>query len=272
MKGGRNMGVFAARGLGKTYRGKLVNRKDGRISLDWERPGFTALDGVDLTMEAGHIYGLVGNNGAGKTTLMRIIAGLTRPSTGTFTLFGAETEKELFAARQRMGSLIARPTGYDHLTLRQNLVSQAMLIPEERREEAAAICALVGLEEGPQSRRLWMASTGEKQRYGLASALLGSPELLLLDEPMNGLDPRGIVDTRELLLRLNRERGMTILISSHLLAELHQVATDYIFLHRGRVLETLTAEELDRRIEERGLNSVEAYFLALTEEAGEVSR
>ena len=168
-------------------------------------------------------------------------------------------------ARQRMGSLIAQPSGYDQLTLWQNLVSQSMLLPDKRREDIAALCDLVGLEDGPKRRRLRMASTGEKQRYGLAAALLGNPELLLLDEPMNGLDPRGIVDTRELLLRLNRERGMTILISSHLLTELHQAATDYIFLHKGKVVETVTASELDSRIAERKLGSVEDYFLALVE-------
>ena len=266
------MTVFEARGLSKTYKGQPLSRENGRLSLRRDRRVFTALEGVDLRLEAGHIYGLVGNNGAGKTTLMRIIAGLTLPGGGNFTLFGAETEKDLFAARQRMGALISKPTGYEHLTLRQNLVSQAMLIPGERRMEIPALCDLVGLEEGPQGRRLWMASTGEKQRYGLASALLGSPELLLLDEPMNGLDPRGIADTRELLLRLNRERGMTILLSSHLLTELHRVATDYIFLHRGRVMETLTAEELDWRIAARGLESVEAYFLALAGDSGEAER
>ena len=266
------MTVFEARGLRKIYRGKRISLRDGRVSFRRERRVFPGLEGVDLQLEAGRIYGLVGNNGAGKTTLMRIMAGLIRPSGGTFSLFGAESERDLFSARQRMGSLIAGPTGYDHLTLRQNLVSQAMLIPEERRMDVSALCDLVGLEEGPQQRRLWMASTGEKQRYGLAAALLGSPELLLLDEPMNGLDPRGIADTRELLLRLNRERGMTILISSHLLTELHQAATDYIFLHRGRVLEAITAGELDRRIRERGLKSVEAYFLALTGDSGEVPR
>lgn len=265
------MSVFETSGLKKDYRGKWISLTNGRLSLHQERKIFRALDGVDLRLEAEHIYGLVGNNGAGKTTLMRIIVGLALPSGGTFSLFGASTDRELFSARQRMGSLIAKPTGYDHLTLRQNLVSQTMLIPEERRMDVSVLCDMVGLEDGPQHRRLWMASTGEKQRYGLAAALLGSPELLLLDEPMNGLDPRGIVDTRELLLRLNRERGMTILISSHLLTELHQVATDYIFLHHGRVLEAITAGELDRRIKERGLESVEAYFLALTEDTGEVS-
>lgn len=258
------MTVFEAARLTKTYREKMISLSERRISLR-NRMTFSALEGVDLQMESGHIYGLVGNNGAGKTTLMRIMAGLTPPTRGTFSLFGSGSDRELFMARQRMGSLIAQPSGYDQLTLWQNLVSQSMLLPDKRREDIAALCDLVGLEDGPKRRRLRMASTGEKQRYGLAAALLGNPELLLLDEPMNGLDPRGIVDTRELLLRLNRERGMTILISSHLLTELHQAATDYIFLHKGKVVETVTASELDSRIAERKLGSVEDYFLALVE-------
>ena len=259
------MTVFEAKSLTKTYREKWVSLTEGGLHFARNRKTFHALGGIDLQMETGHIYGLVGNNGAGKTTLMRIIAGLTLPSGGAFSLFGAESEKELSPARRRLGSLIAQPSGYDQLTLLQNLVSQGMLMTDVRREDVASVCSLVGLEEGPKHRRLRMASTGEKQRYGLAAALLGNPELLLLDEPMNGLDPRGIVDTRELLLRLNRERGMTILISSHLLTELHQVATDYIFLHKGRVVETVTAAELDSRIAERELGSVEDYFLALVE-------
>ena len=116
-------------------------------------------------------------------------------------------------------------------------------------------------------RTLRQCSTGQKQRYGLASALLGSPEFLLLDEPMNGLDPSGVAEMRELILRLNRDRGVTILISSHLLAELHKIATDYIFLRFGSILETITAAELDRRMEVRGLKDAEAYFLELEREA-----
>ena len=125
----------------------------------------------------------------------------------------------------------------------------------------------MGLDRDSLRRTLRQASAGQKQRYGLAAALLGSPKLLLLDEPMNALDPSGVAEIRELLLRLNREKGITILVSSHLLAELHKIATDYIFLRFGQVLETVTAEELDRRIEARGLKDAEAYFAELERSA-----
>ncbi len=264
------MTVLETKGLTKVYKEKMIDLRDRRINLK-DRMEFKALDGVDLTLESGRIYGLVGNNGAGKTTLMRLIAGLALPTAGSLSLFGAESEKELFAARQRLGSLISQPAGYEDLSLWQNLVSQSVLLPDVSRKDLAALCDLVGLELSARRRSLRKASTGEKQRYGLAAALMGEPELLLLDEPMNGLDPGGIAETRALLLRLRQERGKTILISSHLLAELHEAATDYIFLHRGRVLETVTAEELDLRISERKLGNVEAYFLSLVKSAREYS-
>ena len=262
--------VLETKDLTKVYKEKVIDLRDRRINLK-DRMEFKALDGVDLTLESGHIYGLVGNNGAGKTTLMRLIAGLALPTAGSLSLFGAGSEKELFAARQRLGSLISQPAGYEDLSLWQNLVSQSILLPHVTRKELSDLCSLVGLERSARRRSLRKASTGEKQRYGLAAALMGEPDLLLLDEPMNGLDPGGTADTRDLLLRLNRERGLTILISSHLLGELHRAATDYIFLHKGKVLETITAEELDRRIAEEKLRDVEAYFLALVKSAKEYS-
>ena len=243
------MTVFEARGLGKEY---------GRGSRRT-----TALESVDLCLEERRIYGLVGNNGAGKTTLLRLMAGLALPTVGTLTLFGASGPKELQAARRRMGVLISEASGYEDLSLWQNLRAQAVLIPPGETANLDALCSLVGLDKESRRRTLRQCSAGQKQRYGLASALLGSPELLLLDEPMNGLDPSGVAEIRELLLRLRREKGLTILISSHLLGELHKVATDYIFLRFGRVLETVTAAELDRRIEERKLKDAEAYFIEL---------
>ena len=262
--------VLETKDLTKVYKEKVIDLRDRRINLK-DRMEFKVLDGADLTLESGHIYGLVGNNGAGKTTLMRLIAGLALPTGGSLSLFGAGSEKELFAARQRLGSLISQPAGYEDLSLWQNLVSQSILLPHVTRKDLSDLCSLVGLERSARRRSLRKASTGEKQRYGLAAALMGEPDLLLLDEPMNGLDPGGIADTRDLLLRLNRERGLTILISSHLLGELHRTATDYIFLHQGKVLETITAEELDRRIAEEKLRDVEAYFLALVKRLKEYS-
>ncbi len=264
------MTVLETKGLTKVYREKVFALADRRINLR-DRMQFSALDRVDLLLESGHIYGLVGNNGAGKTTLMRVIAGLAEPTGGSLSLFGAETERELFAARQRLGTLISHPAGYEDLSLWQNLVSQSLLVPGVTRQELHALCDLVGLERSARNRSLRKASTGEKQRYGLAAALMGSPDLLLLDEPMNGLDPSGIAEIRALLQELGREGKRTILISSHLLTELHQVATDYLFLHRGSVLETVTAAELDARIAERRFHDVEAYFLALVKNAKEYS-
>ena len=243
------MRVFEAKGLGKEY---------GR-----GRRRATALAEVELCLEEGHIYGLVGNNGAGKTTLMRLMAGLALPTAGTMTLFGESDPKGLQAARRRMGTLISEPAGYEDLSIWQNLQAQSVLLPKERREDLRALCGLAGLDHGSLRKTLKQCSTGQRQRYGLASALLGQPEFLLLDEPMNGLDPSGVAEIRELLLRLHRERGLTILISSHLLEELHKVATDYVFLRFGQVLETLSAAELDRRIGERKLKDTESYFIEL---------
>ena len=247
------MTVLETRGLRKEY-GRGKNR-------------VTALGGVDLRLESGRIYGLVGNNGAGKTTLMRSIAGLVLPSGGTVSLFGETEKAALRRARQRLGILIAEPAGYEDLTLWQNLKAQTMLLPGGKRTALSALCAFAGLDPGSLRHTLRQCSTGQKQRYGLAAALLGEPELLLLDEPMNGLDPSGVAELRERILRLREERGMTMLISSHLLGELHKIATDYIFLRDGLVLETLTAPELEERLEAQKLRDVEEYFIRLNREA-----
>ena len=258
------MTVLETKALSKEYKEKIVSFAEWRITLR-NRKRFKALDKVDLALEGGRIYGLVGNNGAGKTTLMRVVTGLVNPTSGSFSLFGSASESELFSARQRTGSMIAQPAGYESLSLWQNLVSQASLMPAVSQQDISDLCDMVGLEPRIRNRSLRKASTGEKQRYGLAAALMGRPDFLLLDEPMNGLDPSGIVEIRELLLRLHKEQGLSILISSHLLTELHRVATDYIFLHKGKVVETITAAELDSRIAERGLGNVEEYFLNLVE-------
>ena len=144
--------------------------------------------------------------------------------------------------------------------------TQESLLPRQEKPDLRALCELAGLDKGSLRRALRQCSTGQKQRYGLASALLGDPEFLLLDEPMNGLDPSGAAEMRELILRLH-QRGKTILISSHLLTELHKVATDYIFLRFGSVMETISAAELDRRIAARSMKDPEAYFLELEREA-----
>ena len=242
--------ILQAKGLTKRYGLRAENR-------------VTALKELSFTLERGRIYGLVGNNGAGKTTLLRILSGLSTADEGSLSPFGSANERELRLARRRLGVLVEAPNYYEDMTLLQNLRAQAMLLPRESRREPRELCGLLGVTPQVARRRLRKCSLGERQRYGLASALLGKPELLLLDEPLNGLDPGGVVELRELLLRLNREEGLTMLISSHVLAELHKVATDYIFLRQGELAECLSAEELDRSIEEQGLKDVESWFLAL---------
>lgn len=224
-----------------------------------------ALDEVSVTLEKGHIYGLVGNNGSGKTTSMRVITGLANPNAGELSLFGSETPAQLNEARHRVGSLIEMPAYYGELSIRQNLNAQAMLIPGVTKAQIDELCELLGITRREVGvKKIRSCSLGQRQRYGIASALLGEPELLLLDEPINGLDPNGVHEIRELLQKLNRERGITMLISSHLLSELYKLATDYIFFDLGRVIETISAEELDKRIAERNLHDVEDYFLELT--------
>lgn len=204
-----------------------------------------ALRDVTITIPRGQIYGLIGENGAGKTTLLRILCGLTRPTRGRVVLFGAADAAGQEKMRRRMGCLVDGPALYTDLTAWQNLKVQCL----QRGLAETAIAPtlqLVGLETAG-GKPAGKFSLGMRQRLGLAIALLGKPEFLVLDEPLNGLDPMGIQELRHLLKRLNREQGMTILLSSHILSELHQLATGYGILHRGRLLEQLTAEELDAR-------------------------
>lgn len=203
----------------------------------------TALKNADLAVRRGSIYGLVGNNGAGKTTFLKILAGQTFATEGSFTLMGAETPRELGEMRRRTGCLIENPGFYPKLTIRQNLEYYRIQRGIPGSNIADWMLEEVGLSEVAK-RKFENLSLGMKQRLGLALALMGEPELLILDEPINGLDPAGIVEIRNLLLRLNQEKGVTILISSHILTELQNIATDYGFLNRGEVVEQISAEKL----------------------------
>lgn len=234
--------VFEARGITKRYK------------------GITALDGVNITLERGHIYGFVGNNGAGKTTLMRIIAGLTTPDEGEVFLFGENSRADLTEARKRIGFLIENPVFYPDMSARQNLVAQCILRGADKRE-ADRLLREVGLDRSDARRSVRKYSTGMRQRYGLALAMVGDPEFLVLDEPLSGIDVEGMDDICELLVRKAQEDGATLLISSHQLARLEDVATDYIFLNHGRVIETITAEELMSKVMRHEL---EDYFRQLT--------
>ena len=202
-----------------------------------------ALDHAALSVEKGQIFGLVGRNGAGKTTLIRLISGQSHPTAGEVTLFGASTPAALARARSRTGAMVEIPSFYPYLTARQNLEYyriQRGIPGKECVDEALEQVRLT--DTGKKKFKTF--SLGMKQRLGLALALMNRPELLLLDEPINGLDPEGIVEFRNLLLDLNRQREITILISSHILTELSNVATHYGFLDNGHMLEQISAQRL----------------------------
>lgn len=203
----------------------------------------TALDHVDLTIPKGSIYGLVGNNGAGKTTFLKILLGQVYPTSGEFSLWEAREEASWRKNRRRCGAIIEAPGFYPNMTAVQNLEYYRIQRGIPGREKVAEKLEQVGLADVAHKKFRQM-SLGMKQRLGLALALLGEPEFLLLDEPINGLDPAGIIEIRSLLLQLNREKHITILISSHNLPELENVATDYGFLSRGRVIRQIDARQL----------------------------
>ncbi|OUN07833.1 bacitracin ABC transporter ATP-binding protein [Flavonifractor sp. An92] len=205
-----------------------------------------AADHIDLTLEEGQIYGLVGRNGAGKTTIIRMITAQTLPTEGTITLFGASTPRELERMRERTGAMVETPSFYPYLTARENLEYYRIQrgIPGKHAVDEAL--ELAGLTDTGK-KRFKHFSLGMKQRLGLALALMNRPDFLLLDEPINGLDPEGIVEFRNLLLRLNREQHTTILISSHILSELENLATCYGFLDHGVMLEQISAQRLEEK-------------------------
>ncbi|MHA2858476.1 ABC transporter ATP-binding protein [Paenibacillus lautus] len=206
----------------------------------------TALDRVNMVVEKGDIYGFIGQNGAGKSTLLRMVTALARPTSGTVSLFGESNEAGLIEARKRVGAIIESPALHPDMSAHDNLEVHRLLRGIPGKACIAKTLALVGLQDTGK-KKVKNFSLGMKQRLGLAIALLGDPELLILDEPTNGLDPGGIVELRELVKRLNREMGLTILISSHILSELHQMATKYGIIHRGRLLEQLTHEDLNEK-------------------------
>ncbi len=218
--------VLATRNISKKYGNKL------------------AVDNVTMTVKKGDIYGLVGKNGAGKTTLIRMALSLTSPTDGDFELFNANNEADRIKAHTRVGCIVETPAFYPYLTAKQNLEYyriQRGIVDKNCVDEALN---LVGLSDTGK-KKFKGFSLGMKQRLGLALAIMGSPDFLVLDEPINGLDPMGIKEIRDLLLKLNRIKNTTILISSHILGELSQLATCYGFINEGKLIQEISAQELE---------------------------
>ncbi|MEH2939403.1 ATP-binding cassette domain-containing protein [Lawsonibacter sp. JLR.KK007] len=204
-----------------------------------------AVDHLDLRVEQGDIYGFIGRNGAGKSTTLKLLCGLARPTQGEALIFGKPIRDSV--ARRRVGALIEQPGLYPDLSGRENLWLYATLLGlDSPTRQVDEILETVGLSP-KEKKPIKHYSMGMKQRLGVGLALLGGPDLLLLDEPINGLDPEGIREMRELLLRLNRERGLTLLISSHILGELSKIATRYGIIQAGRLMEQITAGELAQK-------------------------
>lgn len=206
---------------------------------------FKALNGLSMNVPKGAIYGFVGKNGAGKTTLIRLICGLQEPTSGEYTLYGRKnTDKDIAKSRRRVGGVVETPSIYLEMTAVDNLKQQYLILGLPSFDGLEDILKLVGLE-GTGKKKAKNFSLGMRQRLGIAIALVGDPDFLILDEPVNGLDPQGIIEMRELILRLNREKQITVLISSHILDELSKFATYYGFIDNGHIIKEMSAKELE---------------------------
>lgn len=206
---------------------------------------FKALNEFSMHVPKGAIYGFIGKNGAGKTTLIRLICGLQQPSSGGYSLYGINnTERNITKSRRRMGAVVETPSIYLDMTAEDNLKMQYRILGLPSFEGMAEILKLVRLENTGK-KKAKNFSLGMRQRLGIAIALAGDPDFLVLDEPVNGLDPQGIIEMRELILELNRKRQITFLISSHILDELSRLATHYGFIDNGHMVKEISAEELE---------------------------
>ena len=205
-----------------------------------------AVRDADLHIREGQIYGLIGRNGAGKTTIMRMISGLAKPTSGSYSLFG-KTGMEMQKMLRHVGVLIEQPGLYPNLSAKENLKIKCIGMGVRPNGYVEELLKTTGLENTDDKKGAGSYSLGMRQRLGIALALVGDPKILILDEPINGLDPQGIVEVRELLSRLRHERGITIMISSHILDELSKVADAYGVIHEGTLLDEFSAEELHVR-------------------------
>lgn len=221
------------------------------------------LQEVNMKVRKGSIYGFIGLNGAGKSTLIRMVSGLAHLTAGHIELFGETSEKGLIQARKRMGTLIENPAIYANMTARENLEVIRIQRGIPGKDCITESLKKVGLEETGK-KKVKKFSLGMKQRLGIAMALLNEPELLILDEPINGLDPMGVVEMRELFKSINQEYGVTIIISSHILSELHQLATDFGIIHHGALIDQITAKQLEEKCKAHLLIKVDDASKAVT--------
>lgn len=205
----------------------------------------TAAANINIHIKKGEIYGLIGRNGAGKTTILRMISGLSNPTEGTYYINGKDGA-HLGSEKKLVGTLIEAPGLYPNMSAYENLKIKCIATGTNKREYIEELLTLVGLEK-TGSKKTKEFSLGMRQRLGIALALVGNPELIILDEPINGLDPQGIAEIRGILAKLSREKGITIIISSHILDELSKVADSYGIIHEGKLLEELTSEQLNEK-------------------------
>ena len=208
-----------------------------------------AVDNVNMHIKKGAIYGFIGRNGAGKTTCLKMISGLSKPTYGEIEMFGYRG-KDLEKVRTRIGCLIEAPGLYGNMTAYENLNIKCKLLGIKQKGYIEDILDIIGLNN-VEKKKTKHFSLGMKQRLGIGLALIGEPDLLILDEPINGLDPQGIAEIRDTIQRLQKEKNMTICIASHILEELSKIATDYGIIHNGSLLQELTRDELMRRCSER---------------------
>ena len=206
---------------------------------------FKALNNLTMKVPKGAIYGFIGKNGAGKTTLIRLICGLQAPTSGEYTLYGRKSgDGHLHDSRRRMGAVVETPSIYLNMSAMDNLKHQYIILGKPSFEGIDELLNLVGLAHAGR-KKAKNFSLGMRQRLGIAIALAGDPDFLVLDEPVNGLDPQGIIEIRELILKLNREHQMTFLISRHILDELSKLATHYGFIDKGHIIREISAENLE---------------------------
>lgn len=209
---------------------------------------FTAVNNVSFELEKGKIYGFIGQNGAGKTTIIRMIVGVALPTKGNIDIFIDGENKGLYEGRKKIGAIVESPALYTKLTARKNLQIQKSLYGINDPNIEVELMELVGLK-GWEDKKVKDFSLGMRQRLAIAMALVNDPQILLLDEPINGLDPMGIVEVRNLIKMLCEKKQITVLISSHILSELHQLATDYIIIDKGNIVKKMSLNELDNQIE-----------------------